>query len=168
MSPMPSALPPDSAEYRLRRIRGERIVELMILLTLAGTLLYGLSLFLFDLVKGERLIATSLLLIASLASLILLHRNKVAAAFQILVLGTWLAITATAVQVSGVRSGVVFIYPVVVMACWPLGRRAVVTAGLASILAVAGLGTSEHLGLFVPPFLPPPILLSLKIGRAHV
>ncbi|MCL4725501.1 MAG: PAS domain S-box protein, partial [Rhodocyclaceae bacterium] len=153
--------PTNSADYRLRRIGGERIVRVTTLLTLTGSLIYVLALPVFDLVDARRLTATALLVVSSLASLFFLRRGKAALAFQALLLGAWLAITATAVVVSGIRTAMVFAYPVVVMVSWPLGRRAVLTAGLASILAVIGLGLAEHLGLLPPLLMPPWILLSL-------
>ena len=59
----------------------------------------------------------------------------------------------------GIRTAMVFAYPVVVMVSWPWGG-AVLTAGLASILAVIDLGC-EHLGR---PALPPWIPASLVIA----
>jgi PAS domain S-box-containing protein len=150
-----------SAEYRMQRIGGARIVRLTTLLILAGSIFYVLALFIFNLADVRRLTATALLIVTALTSLFFLRRDKTALAFRALLLGVWFAITATAIQVSGIRTAMVFAYPVVVMACWPLGRRAVMVAGLASILAVLGLGLAEHLRLLLPTLLPPLILLSL-------
>jgi PAS domain S-box-containing protein len=153
--------PPITAEARLKRIGGERIVRLTAILILVGAAIYVLLLLLFSLTDQRRLLATEMLAAPALASLLLLRRDKVALAFKLLLLGVWLAITTTAFQVSGLRTALVFAYPVVVMACWPLGRQAVVAAGLASILAVIGLAVAEHQGLLPLPLLPPLLLLCL-------
>ena len=158
---MPSPLPPISAEDRLKRIGGARIVRLATALILVGCAIYALLLPFFNLSDYRRFLSTALLAAPSIGSLVFLRRGRVAIAFQLLLAGAWFAITATAFQVSGLRTALVFAYPVVVMACWPLGRRAVVVTGLASVLAVVGLGLAEHHGLLPLPMFPPLLLLCL-------
>ena len=147
-----------SSEDRLKRIGGVVIVRLAASLILAGAVAYLLSLAFADFYDKRRLVGPLLMIVSALASLFALHRQKVAPAYRLLLVCAWLAVTLSALQVAGLRTAVVLAYPVIIMAAWPLGRRAVMIAGGCTILAVLALALLEWGGQ-MGSLLPTPLFL---------
>ena len=83
------------------------------------------------------------------------------AGFHVLLWGVLLGVTVASALVAGLRTGIVFAYPAVVIGAMVLGPRTVIGVGAASIAAVVGMGIAEHLGLLPQARLSSTFILAL-------
>lgn len=143
---------------------GGKIVGLAAAVTLAGALVYVALLPELSGLKDYRLLGPAFLIPIALLALLLVRLGKPLAAYHGLLWGALLAVTASCALVAGLRTGIVFAYPAIIVGAMVLGPRVVVLAGALAIAAVIGLGTAEYAGL-----LPAPRLSStFIIGLAYV
>lgn len=75
--------------------------------------------------------------------------------------GVLTGVTVASLLVAGLRTGIVFAYPAVIVAAMALGPRIVVLVGAAAIAAVIGLGLAEHFALLPTPRLSSTFVLGL-------
>ncbi len=130
---------------------GVKIVRLAAIATLAGALAYTL---LLPEMKGPddyRLLGPAFLIPVALACLLLAWRGHPLAAYHGLLWGALLAVTVSCALVAGLRTGIVFAYPAIIVGAMVLGPRVVVLAGALASAAVVGLGLAEHAGLLPAP-----------------
>ncbi len=87
----------------------------------------------------------------SVATLFLLWRGRIQAAVYVLTAGTWITVTVIAAFVGGVRSVVVYAYPVsIILIGWLVGTRAaLVIAGL-TVAALTGFVLADASGALPP------------------
>ncbi len=143
---------------------GGKIVALAATVTLTGALVYVALLPELEGLKDYRLLGPAFLIPIALLALLLVRLGKPLAAYHGLLWGALLAVTASCALVAGLRTGIVFAYPAIIVGAMVLGPRVVVLAGALAIAAVIGLGTAEYAGL-----LPAPRLSStFIIGLAYV
>ena len=130
-------------------------------ITLAGTLLYLLMIPNPGGLDDHRLIGSSFLIPVSLGALLLLRRGKAVAAYLVMLWGAFFSITFSALIAAGLRTGLVYAYPAVIMAAMVLGPPAVLRVGSAAVVAVIGIGLAGHFSLLPEPKLPPTFILGL-------
>ncbi|MCL4725446.1 MAG: hypothetical protein KJZ90_14360, partial [Rhodocyclaceae bacterium] len=108
-----------------------------------------------------RLLGPAFLIPVSVVSLLLVWRGKPYAGYHVLLWGTLLGVTVSSLLVAGLRTGIVFAYPALVIGAMVLGPRVVYLVGAATIAAVVGMGLAEHHGLLPAPRLSSTFILAL-------
>ncbi len=149
------------AEEWLELAGGAKVVLLAAAVTLIGTLAYVILLPELRGFDDYRLLGPAFLIPISLLSLILVWRDRAVAAYQTLLWGVLLGVTVACTLVAGLRTGIVFAYPAVVIGAMVLGPRIVVLVGATAIAAVIGMGLAEHFGLLPAPRLSSTFILAL-------
>jgi PAS domain S-box-containing protein len=150
-----------SATEWLTMAGGDRVVSLAAGVTLAGTLIYVFLLPSLTGLDDYRLLGPAFLIPVSIASLLLVWQRKACVAYLVLLLGVLLGVTVAALIVAGLRTGIVFVYPAVIVAAMALGPQWVRIFGMATIAAVIGIGLAEHFALLPAPRLSPTYILGL-------
>ena len=150
-----------STEDWLNLAGGAKIVRLAASVALAGSLFYVMMLPRITGFDDYRLLTPAFLIPISIASLLLAWRNKASAGYQLLLWGVLLAVTASAIVVAGLRTGIVFAYPAVILAAMALGPQVVILVGSTAIVAVIGIGLAEHFSLLPAPRLSPTYIIGL-------
>lgn len=150
-----------SAKEWLDLAGGARIVGLAAGVTLLGTLVYVLLLPDLAGFDDYRLLGPAFLIPVASAALLLVWRGRAIAGFHVLLWGVLLGVTVSAAMVAGLRTGIVFAYPAVIIAAMVLGPRTVVFVGAASIAAVVGMGLAEHFALLPKARLSSTFILGL-------
>ncbi len=140
---------------------GSRVVSLAASVTLAGTLIYVILLPSLTGFDDYRLLGPAFLIPVSFASLLLVWRGHASAGFYILLWGALTGVTVSSLLVAGLRTGIVFAYPAVIIAAMALGPRTVVLVGSTAIVAVIGMGLAEHFALLPKPRLSSTFILGL-------
>ena len=150
-----------SSEEWLQAIGGEKIVNLAGWILLAGALIYVALLPDLGRPDDRRLIGPAFLLPASIVSLLLVRAGKTRPGYHLLLWSVLLGITVAGLLVAGLRTGIVFAYPALVVLALVLGPRMLVAYGASAIAAVIGLGLAEQYGLPAAPLLPSTFTLGL-------
>jgi len=140
---------------------GAKIVGLTAAVMLAGALAYVALLPDLGSLKDYRLLGPAFLIPIALVALLLVRLGKPLAAYHGLLWGALLAVTASCTLVAGLRTGIVFAYPAIIVGAMVLGPRVVALAGALAIAAVIGLGLAEHAGLLPAPRLPSTFIIGL-------
>ncbi len=150
-----------AAEEWLKLAGGAKIVGLSAGVTLAGTLIYVLLLPSLTGFGDYRLLGPAFLIPVSIASLLLIWRGHASIGFHLLLWGVLTGVTVASLLVAGLRTGIVFAYPAIIVAAMALGPRIVVLVGATTIAAVIGLGLAEHFALLPTPRLSSTFVLGL-------
>ena len=140
---------------------GDRVVSLAAGVTLAGTLIYVFLLPSLTGLDDYRLLGPAFLIPVSIASLLLVWRGHACAGFHILLWGVLAGVTVSSLLVAGLRTGIVFAYPAIIIGAMALGPRVVVLIGSTAIAAVIGMGLAEHYALLPAPRLSPTYIIGL-------
>jgi PAS domain S-box-containing protein len=150
-----------SAEEWLKLAGGTKIVGLSAGVTLIGTLIYVLLLPSLTGFDDYRLLGPAFLIPVSIASLLLVWRGRASAGFHILLWGVLTGVTVSSLLVAGLRTGIVFAYPAIIIGAMVLGPRVVVLIGATAIAAVIGMGLAEHFALLPKPRLSSTFIIGL-------
>jgi signal transduction histidine kinase len=145
----------------LQVLGGEKIVSLAGWVTLAGTLIYIILLPGLNRIDDYRLLGPAFLIPVSVVALLLAWRGNPYAGYHVLLWGILLGVTVSCLLVAGLRTGIVFAYPALVIGAMVLGPRVVYLVGAATIAAVVGMGLAEHHGLLPAPRLSSTFILAL-------
>jgi PAS domain S-box-containing protein len=158
---MPDNPAAGSAEEWLTMAGGNRVVSLASGVTLAGTLVYVILLPSLTGFDDYRLLGPAFLIPVSIASLLLVWRGRAYASFHVLLWGVLLAVTVSSLMVAGLRTGIIFAYPAIIVAAMALGPQWVRFVGMATVSAVIGIALAEHFALLPAPRLSPTYILGL-------
>ena len=150
-----------SAEEWLKLAGGAKIVSLSAGVTLAGVLIYVLLLPSLTGFDDSRLLGPAFLIPVSIAALLLVWRHHAVAGFHVLLWGVLTGVTVSSLLVAGLRTGIVFAYPAIIIGAMALGPRVVVLIGSTAIAAVIGMGLAEHFALLPKPRLSSTFVIGL-------
>ncbi len=126
-------------------------VKIASTILLTGALVFMLVIRITAPEQTTRYFGPLLAVLVSLGTLGLVWRGRVQAAVYMLAAGAWLTITATAAYVGGVRSVVVYAYPVsIILIGWLIGTRAALTVSGLTVAALAGFALAEASGVLPP------------------
>ncbi len=132
-----------------------RLLHIILVATVAVNLFYSISLLFTVPDPGLNLIVDGVLLVAQLASLLLMHRGRLRLASIILVSGIWVYCNFVIFVFGGSQSPAIVLYfLVIIIAGLLLGGRAAVTVSAISVVAGLGLMYIEVIGLLPPSQIP--------------
>ena len=113
-----------------------------------------------------RMLSSLGLVVLAIASWLMVREGRVQSAINLLGVGFWLTITATAIYHGGVNTPVVYAYPLVIfIAGWLMSVRAALCFAMLSSLAVGVFAWAQSSAILpVPPSTHPALHASVQIA----